>query len=101
MEFEWDPAKAHTNSRKHGVHFSDAIGVLEDEMALTIRDPYGEDEERWISLGSDSLGNVIVVVYVWRGENIRLISARRATPRERQDYERGVQFRSTEREDKI
>jgi uncharacterized protein len=87
VQYEWDPVKATANFRKHGVHFSDAVGVLEDELALTVRDPYSEEEERWITLGADFLGNLLVVVYVWRGETIRFISARPATPRERQEYE--------------
>jgi uncharacterized DUF497 family protein len=67
--------------------FSDAVGVLEDELALTIRDPYSENEVRWITVGMDLVGRLLVVVYMWRGETIRFISARRATPRERQEYQ--------------
>lgn len=87
MDCEWDPAKARANLTKHGVHFADAVSVLEDDLALTIRDPYSEDEERWITLGMDALGRVLVVVYTWRGETVRLISARQATPHERRQYE--------------
>jgi len=87
VEYDWDPAKADANFRKHGVFFSDAVGVLEDELALTFRDPYSEEEERWITLGMDLLGRVLVVVFAWRGQTIRFISARLATPRERRDYE--------------
>ena len=87
MEYEWDPVKANANFRKHGVHFSDAVGVIEDELALTVRDPFSIEEERWITLGMDLLTNLVVVIYVWRDETIRIISARRATPRERKEYE--------------
>jgi uncharacterized DUF497 family protein len=87
VEYEWDPAKAAENFRKHGVHFSDAVAVLEDELALTLRDPYAEDEERWVTMGIDSLGRILVVVYAWRNESVRLISARLAAPRERKQYE--------------
>jgi uncharacterized DUF497 family protein len=87
VQYEWDPVKANANFRKHGVLFSDAVSVLEDELALTVRDPYSEEEERWITLGANLLGNLLVVVYAWRGETIRFISARPATPRERQEYE--------------
>ena len=66
---------------------ADAVAVLEDETALTMRDPFSEDEERWIALGLDAFGRVLVVVYTWRGERVRLISARNATPRERRRYE--------------
>jgi uncharacterized protein len=67
VDSEWDPAKAKANLTKHGIHFADAISALEDESALTIRDPYTEDEERWITLGMDALGRFLVVVYTWRG----------------------------------
>jgi uncharacterized DUF497 family protein len=87
--YEWDPAKARQNLRKHGVDFADAVPVLEDEAALTIRDPFSEQEQRWITLGMDALGRLLVVVYTWRGDRIRLISARPATPRERRQYEEG------------
>ena len=84
--FEWDSGKAATNFAKHGVHFADAVAVFEDDFALTIRDPYLGYEERWITIGVDALGRILVVIYTWRGEGIRLISARLATPRERRQY---------------
>ena len=86
MGCEWDPAKPRANFAKHGVHFADAVTVLEDDLALTLRDPSSEDEERWITPGN-SLGHVIVVVYTWRSDNVRLISARTATAREKSQYE--------------
>jgi hypothetical protein len=87
MRVEWDPGKARLNARKHGVALGDAVAVLEDETALTMRDPFPEDEERWITLGLDAFGRVLVVVYTWRGERLRLISTRKATPREMRRYE--------------
>ena len=87
VHFEWDSAKAATNLAKHGVHFADAVPVFEDDFALTIRDPHLGDEERWITIGMDMLGRILVVVYTWRGERIRLISARPTTPREKRQYE--------------
>ncbi len=87
MACEWDPAKAAANFAKHGIRFSDAATVLEDDLALTIRDPFSAKEERWITVGSDASERVLVVVYTWRGDNARLISARKATPREREQYE--------------
>jgi uncharacterized DUF497 family protein len=87
--FEWDPVKADANLEKHGVAFADAAIALEDEQALTVADPTAEGEERFVSLCLDPLGRVLVVVYTWRGERIRLISARRATGREREQYEVG------------
>jgi len=50
VDCEWDPATAKANVAKHGVHFADAVGALEDDSALTIRDPNSEDEERWITV---------------------------------------------------
>jgi uncharacterized protein len=71
--------------QSHRVHFGDAVAALEDERAVTIRDPF-TDEERWITLGQDAFGRVLVVVYAWREENVRLISARLATQQERREY---------------
>jgi hypothetical protein len=89
MAFEWDPAKARANLRKHAVDFADAVGVFEDPLALTADDPF-PGEPRFLSLGQDVLGRVIVVNWTWRGESIRLISARRATRAERRDYQEGT-----------
>jgi uncharacterized protein len=86
IEYEWDKNKARTNLSKHDVDFADAVGVLEDHEALTFSEEY-EDEERFITIGIDSLARILVVVYTWRGERIRIISARKATPRERKQYE--------------
>jgi uncharacterized DUF497 family protein len=86
VAYEWDPAKAHANATKHGVQFSDAVSALEDDRALTQRDPTSEDEERWITIGRDMLGRVIVVIYTWRFDRARLISARLATRGERKQY---------------
>ncbi len=63
--------------------------ALEDARALTIRDPAFEEEGRWITLGIDAFGRLLVVVYTWRGERLRLISARKATARERLQYQEG------------
>ena len=87
---EWDPRKAKLNARKHGIQFADAVAVLEDVRALTMPDISSSQEERWVAIGLDPLGNVVVVVYTWRGDNARLISARKATPRERRLYEEGT-----------
>ena len=86
MEFEWDPRKASSNRRKHGVDFADATGVLFDEFALTIPDESSE-EERFVTIGADPLNRLLVVVYTWRGKSIRIISARKADPSERKEYE--------------
>ena len=86
MSFEWDRQKAETNQRRHGVDFADAVSVLEDPSALTLDDER-EGAERFVTIGMDSLARVLVVVYTWRGERVRVISARRATRSERREYE--------------
>jgi hypothetical protein len=83
---EWDPEKAAENLRKHGIDFADAVTVLDDEMALTVGGK-GPDEDRLVTLGMDALGRTLVVVYTWRGEEVRVISARSATRAERREYE--------------
>ena len=86
MEFEWDPDKARANLRKHGVDFADAATVFDDPLAVTISDERAE-EPRFVTIGSDAEGRLLVVVFVWRGVSIRVISARRASRRERGQYE--------------
>ena len=87
MEFEWDARKAVANLRKHGVDFADAGTALYDEQAITMPDEGSDEEDRFVTLGMDALGRVLVVVYTWREDRPRLISARKATPRERRQYE--------------
>ena len=88
----WDPAKAKANLEKHGVRFSDAELVLYDPHAVTIEDSTAQGEQRHISIGLGAAGQVLVVVYTYRGDDIRLISARPAARRERQEYEEGIRF---------
>ena len=78
VEFEWDERKAAANHRKHDMF---------DDLALTTRDPGDYGEERFASLGLDPLGRILVVVYTWREQRARIISARSATPAERKRYE--------------
>jgi len=85
MGYEWDPDKAKLNFRKHGIAFADAVSVFSDDSAITIED-IDPDEVRFATLGMDAFGRVLVVVYTWREENIRLISARKATEKERKQY---------------
>lgn len=87
MRFEFDPSKAAENQRKHGVSFADAEGVFADPLAVHCADPDSEGEERLIAVGLGSAGQVLVVVYAMREQNIRLISVRRATKREVKSYE--------------
>jgi uncharacterized protein len=88
MRYEWDPAKAEANQKNHGYRIADAVAVFSDERARTLDDPHPE-EERYVTIGMDALGRVLVVVYTWRGEVIRLISARKATRAERTQYAEG------------
>jgi hypothetical protein len=86
VELEWDPRKSNANLRKHGVDFADAGTVLHDDHAITIPDD-DPGEDRFVTTGLDALGRVLVVVYTWRADRARIISARAATPRERRQYE--------------
>jgi uncharacterized DUF497 family protein len=86
VEIEFDPAKAQSNLRKHKVSFAHAEQALRDPMALTIEDPDAEGEQRFITLGIDALGRVLVVVHALRGDRIRLISARKASHGEAEQY---------------
>jgi uncharacterized DUF497 family protein len=86
MKYQWDKNKATSNFQKHGIEFADAVSVFQDDLALTIPDRRF-DEERFISIGMDAFGRILVVVFTWRGDEIRLISARRAERSERKQYE--------------
>ena len=86
MDVEFDPAKARANLRKHRVSFADAEQALRDPQAVTIEDPDVEGEQRFVTLGADSLGRVLVVVYAFRGDRVRLISARKASKGEARQY---------------
>ena len=85
MAFQWDPDKAQENLRKHGVAFADAVGAFEDPRALTRDDPH-PSEERFLTLGLDLVGRIVLVNWTWRGDDIRLISARKASAGERRQY---------------
>ena len=86
----WDPRKAEANFKKHGVRFSDAEIVLWDPLGITIEDAGDTDEQRLVTIGSDALGRILVVVFAYRDDEVRLISARKATKNERRVYEEGV-----------
>ena len=90
MLVTWDPQKAETNFRKHKVRFSDAETVLFDPLALTLNYQDVDGEQRFVTVGSDVIGRIIVTVYTYRGDTIRIISARKATATERKQYEKGI-----------
>ena len=86
--FVWDPKKAAGNLRKHGVGFPEATEVFRDRLARLRHDPdHSSDEDRWILLGVSLRDRVLVVVFTEEPGKIRVISARRATRRERNAYE--------------
>ena len=90
MKFEWDPHKAASNQRKHGVSFQEAASVLGDPLSITYHDPdHSAIEHRFITVGMSQSGQVLMVAYTDRGDNIRIISARRTTRQERKHYEEG------------
>ncbi len=87
MDYEWDPLKAKSNARKHGVEFAEAVIALEDALAITIDDPDTEGEERFVSVGMDAVGRVLNTVFTIRKDSVRIISSRKASIRERKLYE--------------
>lgn len=87
-EFEWDPAKAGANLAKHGVSFEEAVTVFGDPLSLSMPDPsHSEEEERFLVLGASTAHRLLVVAYAERPPRTRIISARKATRRERNEYE--------------
>lgn len=92
MDFEWDPAKARSNLTKHGISFSDVEPAFYDQYAISMPDPGASSEERFVLVGMDAIGRVVVVVYTYRDNSIRVISARAATKAERKIYEKGIRF---------
>ena len=90
MQIVWDSEKARENRRKHGVAFPNAESVLFDPHAITREDEHAEDEQRFATVGLDALGRVLVIVYTYRGETVRLISARKATRNESRVYARRI-----------
>ena len=88
LRFAWDPTKDRANRRKHGISFEEARSVFLDDGARIASDPdHSEEEDRFILLGQTYAGRLVIVVHTDRGENIRVISARLATRRERKAYE--------------
>lgn len=95
FEFDWDPAKADSNRRKHGVAFEDAMGVFADPLALSrLDEESGQGEERWVTIGRNTVSNLLLVVHSWielseQRAAIRIMSVRRPTRREVSQYEEG------------
>lgn len=90
MEFEWDPDKAARNLAKHGVSFVEAATVFGDPLAITYFDPdHSDAEDRFLTFGQSSAGHLLVISHTDRVDRTRIISARRATRKERNQYEEG------------
>jgi uncharacterized DUF497 family protein len=88
LRFVWDRDKAAANLRKHGVAFDEAAAAFGDPLSITIADPeHSAGEERWLLLGQSAAGRLLVVAHTEHGDEIRIITARPATRRERQNYE--------------
>jgi uncharacterized protein len=87
MQFEWDPQKAARNLLDHAVSFEEAMSAFGDPLSLTVYDDDHSDyEDRYVLLGANDRSRLVVVVHTQRGENLRIISARLATRRERRAY---------------
>ena len=92
LKFEWEPQKANINLKKHGVSFAEASTAFEDVLSLTVDDPlHSSDEERLVLIGMSFKNRLTIVVHTERGDNIRIISARKATKKERKYYENNAQ----------
>ena len=90
MTATFDPKKDAENLKKHGVSLAEGDGVLSDPLAVTIEDDSAEGEQRFVTLGANTFGSIMVVVWTPREEDVRIISVRKPTPKERRNYEEGV-----------
>ena len=90
MEIEFDESKARANLKKHGISFEEAATALFDERALSMEDPYSSEESRCLLIGLSDLARLLTVVYTFRRHRIRLISARKASKREIEQYAKGI-----------
>jgi hypothetical protein len=94
VQFEWDPQKAAANVKRRRITFDEAASVLGDPLSTTYPDEAHSDEEtRFLTIGASHRGRVMVVAHTERNDTIRIISARRATRREREFYEQGKSTR--------
>ena len=90
MVADFDPKKNAANLKKHGVSLAEGDGVLNDPLALTVEDDTVRDEQRFVTIGMNVFGSLMVVVHTPRGDEPRIISVRKADPKERRDYEKGI-----------
>jgi uncharacterized protein len=89
MKFEWDPQKAVKNFRKHQVSFEEAATVFGDALSTTVFDPdhSTDEEERYLTVGVSNRGRYLIISHTEPGDRVRVISARKLTPAEREAYE--------------
>jgi uncharacterized protein len=92
MKLDWDSAKAKANLTKHGISFSEVEPAFYDNFALSMPDMFSLSEERFVLIGRDALNRVLTISYMYRGEGIRIISARPATKAEQKSYEQGIRL---------
>ena len=85
--FEWDASKARINLKKHAISFEEATSIFGDARAITIGAPILDGEERFVTVGFSTKGRLVVVAHTDRNDRIRIISARKASRHERQQYE--------------
>ena len=90
MSAEFDPKKDAANVKKHGVSLSEGDGVLNDPLALTVEDDLAESEQRFVTIGMNAFGSLMVVIHAYRGSKSRIISVRKPDPKERRNYEKSV-----------
>ena len=94
IDFEWDPAKAMANLRRHRVSFSEAATVFSDPLGITVCDPdHSQEEDRNITIGASTAGRLLMIAHTERGDRIRIISARELTRAEREAYEEEIERR--------
>jgi uncharacterized DUF497 family protein len=90
MPAEFDPKKDAANLKKHGVSLSEGDGVLNDPLAISVEDDSAQGEQRFVTIGMNVFGSLMVVVHTHRGDNTRIISVRKADPKERRAYEKSI-----------
>jgi uncharacterized DUF497 family protein len=90
MPAEFDPKKDAANLKKHGVSLSEGDGVLNDPLAISVEDDSAQGEQRFVTIGTNVFGSLMVVVHTHRGDNTRIISVRKADPKERRAYEKSI-----------
>ena len=90
MSADFDPKKNAANIKKHGVSLSEGNGALSDPLALTVEDDRAEGEQRFVTIGMNVFGTLMVVVHTPRSDGPRVISVRKPDPKERRNYEEGI-----------